>query len=78
MGSSVQLWKDGRRSDHIHRLRFGRLQRDSKVIKHRRDIARQTHSEGTHAQAKYHRKEQCRGRTVRSSIGSVQRELCRC
>ena len=30
MRSSVQLWKDGQRSDRIHRLGLGRLPRDSK------------------------------------------------
>ena len=30
MRSSVQLWRDGQRSDRIHRLGLGRLPRDSK------------------------------------------------
>ena len=66
MASSVQLWKDGQRSDHIRRLILGRLERDSKVVKRRSDTARQ--SRPIHAQTKDHGKEQCRGRVVRSSI----------
>ena len=51
---------------------LGRLERDSAVTKRWRDIARQSHSEGLHARAKDHRKEQCRGRAIRSSIGSIR------
>ena len=50
--------KDGRRSDNIYRLRLGRLQRDSKIIKCKRNIARQPRSESVHAQAKCHCEEE--------------------
>ena len=44
--------------EHVKSCGFlGRLQRDSKIIKRRRDIARQSRPEGIHTQAKYHRKE---------------------
>ena len=68
MGSSVQQWRDAPRSDHIRRLRLGRLQRDSKTIKRRSGAARRSHSEGIHAQTKDHSKKQCRGRAVCGSF----------
>ena len=45
-----RLW--GRRSDDFFRIRMGRLQRNSKIIKRKRDTFRQPHLGSIHAQAK--------------------------
>ena len=59
------------KSDDMFRFRLGRLQRNSRIIKRRRDTARQSHSESIHAQAKDHCKKQCSDRAVCGGIGSV-------
>ena len=70
-GSNIQQLKTYRRSDNVCRFRLGRLQGNSKIIKRRRDTARQSFPESILAQAIEHRKKQCTGRAVCSSIGSV-------
>ena len=74
MGSNIQLWKNGRRSDNVYRFRLGRSQGNSTIIKRRLDTARQSRRESIHAQAKYHCMNQCRDRAVCSSVGSVSVE----
>ena len=44
------------------RFRLGRLQRNSKIIKRRRDSARQPHPENIHKQAKHLCKKQRKNR----------------
>ena len=48
---AIQRWKNGRRSDNVYRFRFGRLQGNSKIIKRRRDTARQSRPEKKHTRA---------------------------
>ena len=52
MEASIQLWRNGQRSDDIFRFRLGRLRRNSKIIKRRRGTALQSHPESIHTQAK--------------------------
>ena len=58
-GQTFSYGKNGRRRDNVYRFRLGRLQANSKIIKRRRDTARQSRLESTHAQAKDHCKKQC-------------------
>ena len=56
------------------RFRLGKLQRNSNIIKRRRDTARQPHPKSVHAQAKDHCKKQRRSRAVCCSIESARVE----
>ena len=56
------------------RIRLGRLQGNSEIIERWRGDARRTRLEGVHAKTENHCKEQCRGRAVCGSIGSVRIE----
>ena len=58
MQSRVQSWKNGRRGEDKFRLKLGRLQGNSNVIKCRCDLVRQSHVESIHTQATDHCKEQ--------------------
>ena len=57
---------------------YCRKQRNAKIIKRRRDTARQSHPESIHAQTKYHCKKQ-RQSCMRQRWERLSRkELCRC
>ena len=71
MERSVSIWEAGWRADSVHSLRLGWLQGDSIVVERRRADAGKTHPESIHTEAEGHCKEQRRGITVCSSIGSV-------
>ena len=61
-------------ADSVHGTRTGLLKGDSEVVERRRDDAGKIHPESIHTKAEDHCKEQRRGRTVCSSIGSVRSE----
>ena len=72
MVASIQLWKNGRTSDNIFTFRLGRLQRNSKIIKRRRDTARQPHPERTHTQAKDDREKQRTSELYAAAVGASE------
>ena len=73
-GQVFKYEKTGEEVTMFHRFRLGRMQGNSKVIKRRRSGVRYTRLEGIHKKAENYCEEQRRGRTIRSSIGSIRIE----
>ena len=72
MVASIQLWKNGRTSDNIFTFRMGKLQRNSKIIKRKRNTARQSHPERTHTQARDDCKKQCTSELYAAAVGAPE------